>query len=125
MTYRITKDFEFCAAHRLTGLPEGHKCARLHGHNYVVRVEIKLADVDGVGFVVDYGELAAFKNWLDDWLDHRHLNEVDVLREVNPTAENLARVLHDVVWRVCPVPAGAQVVVSVSETPKTWAVYQP
>lgn len=34
--YRIGKRFMFEAAHHLPDLPEGHKCARLHGHSYTV-----------------------------------------------------------------------------------------
>jgi len=59
MIATITKDFAFSASHRLDGLPEGHQCARYHGHNYLVRVEIE-GTVDKVGFVVDYGALKPF-----------------------------------------------------------------
>lgn len=38
--FRITKEFHFSASHQLTGLPEDHQCARLHGHNYIVEVEL-------------------------------------------------------------------------------------
>ena len=38
-------DFRFEAAHRLPKVPEGHKCARLHGHSYRVRITIE-GDVD-------------------------------------------------------------------------------
>jgi len=34
----IFKEFTFEAAHRLPNVPEGHKCARLHGHSF--RVEL-------------------------------------------------------------------------------------
>jgi 6-pyruvoyltetrahydropterin/6-carboxytetrahydropterin synthase len=124
MTYTISKDFSWSASHQLPGLPEGHPCGRLHGHNYVARVEISALLLDPVGFVLDYGLLAPFGQWIDDTLDHRHLNDVDALAGRNPTAENLARMLARALRQVAPVPAGADVAVSVSETPKTWATYR-
>lgn len=120
MSYIISKDFTFAASHQLNGLPDTHKCARLHGHNYVVRIELTGA-LDEVGFVLDYGELGVIGMLLDD-LDHRHLND---LFSFNPTAELLAEWL----WReaVRYLPAGSWRVsgVGVSETPKTWAWYRP
>lgn len=116
----ISKDFAFSASHQLEGLPDDHPCSRLHGHNYRVRVCVEAAELDPVGFVVDYGELKGFGAWIDRELDHRHLN--DVLID-NPTAENLARTLHAVLFSTVSVPAGATEV-GVSETPKTWAWYR-
>lgn len=44
--YRIGKLFRFEAAHHLSDLPEGHKCARLHGHSYTVEISVA-TDVGG------------------------------------------------------------------------------
>ena len=120
MTFRITKKFEFSASHQLSGLREGHQCARMHGHNYVVELELSASDelLDDVGFVRDYGELSSFKKWVDETVDHRHLNEVF---DDNPTAENMARWLY-FRWRG-DFPELTSV--RVSETPKTWAEYRP
>lgn len=87
--FRITKEFHFSASHQLTGLPEDHQCARLHGHNYIVEVELSASDLNEHGFVRDYHELAPFKRYIDDCFDHRHLN--DVLGHDQSTAETLAR----------------------------------
>lgn len=121
MGFRIGKEFQFSASHRLDGLPDGHQCGRLHGHNYVVEIELSAAtgDLDAVGFVRDYGELSPFKKWLDEEVDHRHLN--DVMSNHSPTAENLARWLYEH-W----IPQFPELsAVKVSETPKTWAEYRP
>lgn len=58
MTLRITKEFGFSASHQLGGLAENHQCARLHGHNYVVELELSAAReaLTPPGFVRDYGE---------------------------------------------------------------------
>lgn len=120
MAFRITKRFEFSASHQLTGLADGHQCARLHGHNYVVELELSAAadSLTLTGFVRDYGDLGPFKSWLDKTVDHRHLN--DLVKE-NPTAENLAHWLYDQ-WSGSFPELSA---VRVSETPKTWAEYRP
>lgn len=120
MIATISKDFAFSASHQLDGLPSDHQCARLHGHNYIARVTIE-GEVRAPGFVVDYGELAPIKKWIDDHLDHRHLNDVF---DFNPTAENMAGHLADMAASLL-ASAGydnvARVSVSLSETPKTWA----
>ncbi|MEI4487413.1 6-carboxytetrahydropterin synthase [Frigidibacter sp. MR17.14] len=116
--YRIAKEFAFSASHQLHGLAEDHPCARLHGHNYVVVVELAAPDLDAVGFVRDYRELSALKRYIDDSFDHRHLNEV---LDGNPTAERLAKHFHD--WAAARWPE--VVAVRVSETPKTWSEYRP
>jgi 6-pyruvoyltetrahydropterin/6-carboxytetrahydropterin synthase len=119
VTYRIEKDFPFSASHQLDGLPEGHQCGRLHGHNYVVRVQLAAPLLNPVGFVLDYGDLAPFKTWVDTHLDHRHLNDVEELE--NPTAEHLAFFLAKVL-RVTVMPSSdIALAVGISETPKTWA----
>lgn len=115
--YQISKRFEFSASHILTGLPEGHPCGRLHGHNYTVEVILEAPGLDSRGFVVDYGDLKAFKSYLDDTLDHHHLNDV---LSFQPSAELLAHHLYK--W--CKGYWPQTVAVRVSETPKTWAEYR-
>ena len=53
----IFREFTFEAAHRLIHVPDGHKCARLHGHSY--RVEIRVAGPVGeqTGWVMDFADL--------------------------------------------------------------------
>jgi 6-pyruvoyltetrahydropterin/6-carboxytetrahydropterin synthase len=126
MSFQISKLFEFSASHQLTGLPDDHQCARMHGHNYQVRVELTSEELDNVGFVVDYGELAPVKSWIDDNLDHRHLNDVPALDGENPTAEVLARTLYGITVAVLALDlVRMQLAVEVSETPKTWARFEP
>jgi 6-pyruvoyltetrahydropterin/6-carboxytetrahydropterin synthase len=117
--FTISKQFTFCASHQLTHLPDDHPCARIHGHNYVVEVVIQCPALDDRGFCqVDYRELDPFKRWIDEHLDHRHLNDV---LPVLPTAENIAKLLLGVVRELVPDYVRA---VRVSETPRTWATYE-
>ncbi|MBL0926779.1 MAG: 6-carboxytetrahydropterin synthase QueD [Phycisphaerales bacterium] len=85
----IFKDFGFEAAHALPHLPEGHKCRRLHGHSYRLRVVLRGRIDPAMGWVRDFADVkAAVKPLIDD-LDHAFLNEVPGLSV--PTTENLAR----------------------------------
>ncbi len=52
MSTTLFKDFTFEAAHHLPHVPEGHKCGRLHGHSFMVRLEIT-GEVDPHG--LDHG----------------------------------------------------------------------
>ena len=117
--FRITKEFHFSASHQLTRLPATHQCARLHGHNYIVVVELAASALDEFGFVRDYEELSILKRYIDDSFDHRHLNEV--LGHDAVTAEYLAKHFYE--W--CKAKLPETTAVRVSETPKTWAEYRP
>lgn len=116
--YIIRKEFHFSASHQLVCLPETHPCSRVHGHNYVITVELRRAWLDETGFVIDYRALDNMKKMIDDVFDHQHLNDVVVY---NPTAENMAKDFYDMFHgMVAEVYA-----VEVSETPKTHARYEP
>jgi len=107
---RLTREFTFEAAHRLPNVPEGHKCARLHGHSFRVELVCEGQVDPRTGWLVDFAELKRAFEPLFDLLDHRYLNEIDGLE--NPTAENIARWI----WkRIKPtLPQMAQV--NVAET---------
>ena len=84
---KIGRTYRFEAAHYLPLVPEGHKCRRMHGHNY--RIEVVASGPVGVsGFVEDFFDLDARADPLIQQLDHRLLNEVIGLE--NPTAEIIA-----------------------------------
>lgn len=117
--YIITKRFTFSASHLIGGLPAQHPCARLHGHNYEVEVVLQASELDSVGFVRDYRDLSALKEFIDQNLDHRNLNEV--LGHDQTTSEVITKWLYD--WCSARWPEVAAV--RISETPKTWAEYRP
>lgn len=90
----VFKSFTFEAAHRLPNVPEGHKCARLHGHSFRVEVHVEGPVGDRSGWVVDFAEIKAAFDPIRDRLDHRYLNDIEGLE--NPTSENVARYI----WRL-------------------------
>jgi 6-pyruvoyltetrahydropterin/6-carboxytetrahydropterin synthase len=119
ITVEIFKEFTFEAAHRLPHVGADHKCARLHGHSFRVRLYVRGELDPHLGWVMDFGDIkAAFKPTYD-LLDHNYLNEIPGLD--NPTSEVLA------VWiweRVKPnLPLLSKV--AVRETCTSGAVYSP
>lgn len=124
MQVRISKDYPFSASHMLDHLPEGHPCARLHGHNYVATAVLEGISSKQTGMLVDYNDLnATFGSYIANNLEHRHLNDV-LGSGLATTAENLsttlAKILVDIV-RLAGWTHVTAVEVAVSETPKTSA----
>jgi len=117
--FTISKEFHFSASHQLDHLPDGHQCARLHGHNYIIRVVLE-GGLNDDGFVRDYADLDPIREFIDNNLDHRHLNDV-LGKSLYTTAENLAWYLYSRFTNMIPEIREVQV----SETPKTWATYRP
>ncbi len=85
----IYKDFTFEAAHRLPNVPDGHKCARLHGHSFQARIVVSGPVGEISGWVMDFGDIKAAFRPIREQLDHHYLNEVEGLE--NPTSEHIAR----------------------------------
>jgi 6-pyruvoyltetrahydropterin/6-carboxytetrahydropterin synthase len=68
-----------------------------HGHNYELIVKVS-GEVDPVtGYVIDTKILSnLIKDLVIEKFDHRNLNlDTEEFRELNPTAENIAMVIHD------------------------------
>lgn len=97
----IFKEFTFEAAHLLPNVPEGHKCRRLHGHSFRVRIAVA-GEVDRhTGWVMDFADVKAAAEPVIKQLDHYYLNDIDGLE--NPTSEAVAKWL----WaRLKPVLPG-------------------
>ena len=115
---RLYKDFSFEAAHRLPNVPAGHKCARLHGHSFLVRVTVDGPVGEHTGWVMDFADLKVAFAPLHDQLDHRYLNEIAGLD--NPTSEVLARWI----WRELQPTLPALTEIEVRETCTTGCVYR-
>ena len=106
--FRVTREIHFCYGHRLLNY-EG-KCRHLHGHNGKAVITLEGPELDKLGMVVDFSHLKrVVGKWIDDTLDHTMLLHQDdpvlpMLRErnervhvldVNPTAENIAKLIYD------------------------------
>lgn len=120
--YELTVKAHFDAAHALRGYPG--ECRELHGHTWDVEVTVEAAALDEIGIVYDFKSL---KEDLADVLspfDHAYINEVPPFDDMSPTAENLARVLFELLTvKVDPRVRVREV--SVWESPIAKLTYRP
>lgn len=137
MSLTIMRRIKFCAGHRL--YQHGGKCEHFHGHNYVADVFVTSEEVDSVGRVLDFADLKArTKGWIDANWDHSFLvfeqdqNAIEALEKVqpsklfklpyNPTAENMAKYLLEVMCPAVLEGSGARAVrVRIWETEEAYA----
>ena len=66
----------------------------MHGHNWKVEVEVCGNKLDNIGMVIDFKEIRNKTNDVVNQLDHRFLNDLDSFKEINPTAENIAKYIY-------------------------------
>ena len=130
--FQVCREIDFCYGHRLLGY-QG-KCQHLHGHNGRALITIQASELDGRGMVLDFSEIKrTVSRWIDQHFDHRMLLHRDdplvpllkgageplFLMSVNPTAENMARLISQVA-----ADHGLPVVeVRLWETPRCFATY--
>jgi 6-pyruvoyltetrahydropterin/6-carboxytetrahydropterin synthase len=114
----IWKEFGFESAHRLPHVPEGHKCGRLHGHSFKIRLTLRGEPGAETGWIMDFADLKEAWKPLHKTLDHRYLNEIPGLE--NPTSEVLARWIWEQMAPILPQLSS----VSVRETCTAGCTYR-
>ncbi len=117
--YQVRVKRHFDAAHALRGY-EG-KCEALHGHRYQVVVCVEAGELNDIGLAHDFTALKEALRPIIERFDHVNLNEIPPFDELNPSSENLARVIHD---ELAGSISGACVSsVEVWESPDAWVTY--
>ena len=101
------------------------KCSNpyYHGHNYELEIKV-IGKIDPLtGFVVDVKELKRIVNEKVIYpFDHKNLNvEVPDFRSLNPTVENIAKVIYD---KILPeLSEELELKITLYETPRNYAEY--
>ncbi|MCK5350317.1 MAG: 6-carboxytetrahydropterin synthase QueD [Desulfobacula sp.] len=79
----------FAGAHQLTMV--GRKCENLHGHNWQVEVCVTGEKLNSAGVLADFGNIKkAVRKVVDEELDHKFLNELEIFEGMQPTSERIA-----------------------------------
>jgi len=121
---RIFIEDSFDSAHFLPNVAPTHKCRRMHGHTYRVRIEMTAPMDKHMGWLVDYSVVRAFWQMIHRRLDHQTLNEV----MPNPTceciAEYIAVELQGLLDRLGPMPKVTVARIELRETERCGVVWE-
>ncbi len=90
--FRMTVENHFSAAHVICDYPG--PCRQLHGHNYRVEVHLEGEELDALGMLIDYVEVKRALEQVLDPLDHQFLNELPEFSAMQPTSEQIARLIY-------------------------------
>ena len=91
--FEVRQETMVSAAHQLRLAPGDGE--RLHGHNWRVVAVLRAHRLDARGMVVDFYDLERVLREIVEPYEHVFLNEVPPYDDLNPTAENIARVVGD------------------------------
>lgn len=87
--YEIFVEDHFSAAHQIKEY--GGNCEKVHGHNWKVKVFVRVKELNELGLGVDFRELKKELKKVLDELDHVKLEEITPFKNINPTSENIAK----------------------------------
>ena len=100
------------------------KCEKLHGHRYVVELALMANELNASGIAYDFVDIKKHLRGLTEYLDHQNLNDLFPFTEIEPSAENQARYIHDTMKERLPdAMKAALLYVKVWETPTQFALY--
>jgi len=119
--YRVSVRSGFSASHRLK-LADG-RLEPPHGHDWLVEVDFAGPELDEYGLLIDFEQVQAALQSVLRNLHHTDLNEAELLRGLNPSAENVARVICDAMARRVSRPELLEGV-RVEEAPGCFAAYR-
>ncbi len=92
-SYLLSAEASFSAAHTLPGID---MCERFHGHNWRVRVTVKVEEGDlSGGMGVDFRKIEEVARRAVADFEHRYLNDLEPFEKTPPTAERVAKVISE------------------------------
>ena len=95
--YEIKVKSDFSAAHNLKHYKG--KCEKLHGHNWMVEAIFAYKRLGKDSIAIDFRIAKRILRDITERLDHSYLNELESLKNINPTSENVAKFIYDAVKR--------------------------
>ena len=113
----IFKQFTFDSAHSLPNVPDEHKCKRVHGHTYNLKVFVEGPLEENLEWVMDFTDIKNIVKPIVAQLDHYYMNDIAGLE--NPTCENIAKWI----WARIKPELPALNHIELYETPTTGVIY--
>ena len=121
--YQISVRQHFDAAHFLRGYKG--KCESVHGHRFEVVVTVQAKALNDIGIAYDFLDLKNNLNEILSLFDHRPLNEISLFKNINPSAENIARVIYEELQAKLDKVPVTLTSVDVWESPENCVRYTP
>ncbi len=121
--YNLIVDSHFSAAHQLKGY-QG-KCASLHGHTWGVSVTVRAGELDEIGMCLDFKKTARSLDEVVAEFDHGNLNDLPEFAFMNPTAENISRIIFEKLSQKIDTKKVRLVSVTVAESDRYRVTYSP
>jgi len=98
--YRLSTQKMISAAHVLRDY-DG-PCARLHGHNWNIKLDVIAEQLNKVGISLDFMDMDTILWQVVGPFDHNNFNDFPPFNTINPTAENIAKYFFNEVKKRLP-----------------------
>ena len=119
--FEVSVVMDFSAAHNLRGYRG--KCEALHGHNWKVQVNLQAEKLDKIGMVTDFKVIKEKLKEILALLDHKYLNQLSYFKKINPTSENIAKLIYGKMKERLRNSSVAVHSVKIWETDNSYATY--
>ncbi|MCL5263784.1 MAG: 6-carboxytetrahydropterin synthase QueD [Chloroflexi bacterium] len=120
--YELAIRSHFDSAHYLRGY-QG-RCENLHGHRWQVEVGLRATELNEIGLAFDFTELKAILKDILGGFDHVCLNDIQSFKDINPSTENIARTIYELLESKLKDERAGLSHVTVWESPDACATYR-
>ncbi|MBI5872958.1 MAG: 6-carboxytetrahydropterin synthase QueD [Candidatus Omnitrophica bacterium] len=120
--FEVSVCMNFSSAHNLRGYKG--KCEALHGHNWKVEVSLGSDKLDRIGMVEDFTVIKGKLKSILSLMDHKYLNVLPYFKRINPTSENIARLIYTKMAERMKNEPLKVISVKVWETEASYAIYR-
>lgn len=118
--YKIAVKTHFDSAHLIRN--HNGRCRNLHGHRWDMEVVFSGGELDEMGMIIDFKDIKKILKEITDKYDHHNLNEIPPFDVINPTAENLSRIIFQEIKKRTP-EAIDLTEVKIWESPDAWVSF--
>lgn len=91
--YILTIEDYISSAHQLKGYRG--KCENIHGHNWKIEVSVYGDTLNDIGVLIDFHDLKSMLKQVLQKFDHKNLNDCEEFKSINPSSENLSKIIYE------------------------------